>query len=125
MSCKSSNRRHADRAGPRTTSPNSRAAHATDRTVSRVAVCTGSGSGLLDAAARAGADAYVTGDLTYHVADRAQELGVALVDAPHGPCEAAALDDWAPSLGAALEPAGVAVARAEAWRDRWHWVARP
>ncbi|WP_298066280.1 Nif3-like dinuclear metal center hexameric protein [uncultured Mailhella sp.] len=36
------------------------------RTVRRVAVCTGSGSSLMEEAAAAGADLYITGDLKYH-----------------------------------------------------------
>ena len=36
------------------------------RPVSRVAVCGGSGSALIPAAARAGADAFLTGDIKYH-----------------------------------------------------------
>jgi dinuclear metal center YbgI/SA1388 family protein len=38
----------------------------TARTVRTVAVCGGSGSGLISTAARAGADAFVTGDVRYH-----------------------------------------------------------
>ena len=36
------------------------------RVIRRVAVCTGSGSSLLEEAARAGADLYITGDMKYH-----------------------------------------------------------
>ncbi len=36
------------------------------RIIRRVAVCTGSGSSLLEEAARAGADLYITGDMKYH-----------------------------------------------------------
>jgi dinuclear metal center YbgI/SA1388 family protein len=38
----------------------------TARTVKTIAVCGGSGSDLINAAARAGADAFVTGDIKYH-----------------------------------------------------------
>jgi putative NIF3 family GTP cyclohydrolase 1 type 2 len=37
-----------------------------ERIIRRVAVCTGSGSSLLEDAARAGADLYSTGDMKYH-----------------------------------------------------------
>ena len=37
-----------------------------DMTVRRVAVCTGSGSSLLEEAAAAGADLFITGDMKYH-----------------------------------------------------------
>jgi dinuclear metal center YbgI/SA1388 family protein len=43
------------------------------RTVTTVAVCGGSGSALISAAARAGAEVFVTADITYH----------AFTDAPH------------------------------------------
>jgi hypothetical protein len=36
------------------------------RTVTRVAVCGGAGSGLIDSAARAAADAFLTADIKYH-----------------------------------------------------------
>ena len=37
-----------------------------ERVIRRVAVCTGSGSSLLEDAARAGADLFITGDMKYH-----------------------------------------------------------
>jgi len=37
-----------------------------ERMISRVAVCTGSGSSLMEDAARAGADLFITGDVKYH-----------------------------------------------------------
>jgi dinuclear metal center YbgI/SA1388 family protein len=51
-----------------------------DRVVTRVAVCGGAGDSLIGAAARAGADVYVTADLRHHVA---QDAGLAVVDAGH------------------------------------------
>jgi dinuclear metal center YbgI/SA1388 family protein len=92
-----------------------------DRPVRRVAVCTGAGGSLLDVAIASGAEAYVTGDLRYHDAERAHAAGVTLVDVPHGACEAAAMADWAPALRAALTGAGVEVAVSERWHDRWSW----
>ena len=54
------------------------------RFVRRVAVCGGSGSSLIGAARRAGADAFVTADLTYHqYFDAAEGRPMALVDAGH------------------------------------------
>ncbi len=61
-----------------------RAAGDPQRTVSRVAVCGGAGDSLLDAAAAAGVDVYVTADLRHHPADehrRASEVG--LIDVAH------------------------------------------
>jgi putative NIF3 family GTP cyclohydrolase 1 type 2 len=53
------------------------------RTVHKVAVCGGSGAGLLQTAHRQGADVLVTGDVKYHEARQAEELGIALIDAGH------------------------------------------
>ncbi|MCL6581540.1 MAG: Nif3-like dinuclear metal center hexameric protein, partial [Firmicutes bacterium] len=53
------------------------------RAVRRVAVCPGAGGRYLGAAAAAGAEVYVTGDLTYHQAVEAARLGLVLVDAGH------------------------------------------
>jgi len=49
-------------------------------TVSRVAVCPGSGGSLFGAVAAAGADAYVTGDIKYH---QGLEAPCAVVDVGH------------------------------------------
>ncbi|WOC13670.1 Nif3-like dinuclear metal center hexameric protein [Gordonia sp. MP11Mi] len=52
--------------------------------IETVAVCGGAGDSLVSAAARAGVDAYVTGDLRHHVVDEARrDGGPALVDAGH------------------------------------------
>jgi putative NIF3 family GTP cyclohydrolase 1 type 2 len=48
-----------------------------------VALCGGAGAGLLQAAHRHGADVLVTGDVKYHEARQAEELGIGLVDAGH------------------------------------------
>jgi putative NIF3 family GTP cyclohydrolase 1 type 2 len=53
-------------------------------TVSRVAVCGGSGDSLLAAVAATGVDAYVTADLRHHPADEHRRVSdVALVDVAH------------------------------------------
>ncbi len=59
--------------------------------VSRVAFCGGSGGRLIRAASRNGADVFVTGDVTYHQALEAQELGLSIIDAGHNPTERQAL----------------------------------
>jgi dinuclear metal center YbgI/SA1388 family protein len=84
-----------------------RAAGDPDMRVSRVAVCGGAGDSLLDTAAAAGVQAYVTADLRHHPADehrRASE--VALIDVAHWAseypwCEQAA-DVLRSAFGAAL-----------------------
>lgn len=51
--------------------------------VHKVALCGGSGASLLQTAHRQGADVLVTGDVKYHDARQAEELGIALLDAGH------------------------------------------
>lgn len=53
------------------------------RPVSRLAVMGGSGAGSLEDAAQKGCDTYVTSDIKYHQFQRAEELGLNLVDADH------------------------------------------
>lgn len=64
-----------------------RAAGDPRRTIETVAVCGGAGDSLLDAAAAAGVDAYVTGDLRHHPVSEALESGdadgPAFVDVAH------------------------------------------
>lgn len=87
------------------------------RLVRRVACCTGSGGGLIDAARAAGADVFITGDLKYHDADRAD--GMALVNAPHAATEDWALRQWFPALEAALAADGVRAVVAGQNTDPW------
>jgi dinuclear metal center YbgI/SA1388 family protein len=51
--------------------------------VKKVALCSGSGASVMRSAARAGASVLVTGDIKYHEAREAEELGIALIDAGH------------------------------------------
>ena len=57
--------------------------------IEAVAVVPGSGASLIDQAAAAGVGALVTGDVKYHDAERAERLGLALIDAPHEVVEGA------------------------------------
>jgi dinuclear metal center YbgI/SA1388 family protein len=54
-----------------------------ERVVRKIALCGGSGAQLLRDAGKQGADVLVTGDVKYHEAREAEELGLALVDAGH------------------------------------------
>lgn len=54
-----------------------------EKPVHKVALCSGAGVEFLDKAAMQGADTYVTGDVKYHDAQHAQELGINLIDAGH------------------------------------------
>jgi dinuclear metal center YbgI/SA1388 family protein len=74
------------------------------RTVHKIALCGGSGAGLLQTAHRQGADVLVTGDVKYHDARQAEELGIALVDAGHFATEKLMIDKVADALrGAARQ----------------------
>ena len=59
--------------------------------VKRVAVCGGSGSSLISKAFGAGADVMVTGDIKYHDALGARDIGLALVDGGHDATEFAGI----------------------------------
>lgn len=64
-----------------------RLVRAGDRPIRKVAVCSGSGAEFIAKAAFLGADAYVTGDVKYHDAQRAVEAGMHVIDAGHFPTE--------------------------------------
>jgi dinuclear metal center YbgI/SA1388 family protein len=86
-------------------------------TVERVACCTGSGGSLIGDARAAGADAYVTSDLKYHDADRAE--GLPLVTLSHARAERIALKRWSRVLERALAPERVEVRFADTDTDPW------
>lgn len=68
-----------------------------DRSILKVALCTGAGADLLEDAHRAGCDVLITGDVKYHEAREAEQLGIALIDAGHYETESKAvsvLADW-------------------------------
>lgn len=75
-------------------------------TVSKVALCSGSGASLLRDAARSGADVLVTGDIKYHDARDAQDLGIALIDAGHFKSEIIMVEEISQRLSRALEENG-------------------
>jgi len=54
-----------------------------NRKIRRVALCTGSGGSLLEQVNNKDADLYITGDITYHTALRAKELGLNVLDVEH------------------------------------------
>ena len=51
--------------------------------VRNVAVCAGSGASLLDAAVAVGVQLYITGDVKYHDARKAEEAGINVLDVGH------------------------------------------
>lgn len=54
-----------------------------DCPVKKVGLCSGSGAEFIERAALLGCDAFVTGDVRYHDAQRAAALGIHVVDAGH------------------------------------------
>lgn len=54
-----------------------------DMEVSRVALCTGSGSGLMESFFKSGADVYISGDLHYHDARAVEDAGLGMIDLGH------------------------------------------
>lgn len=94
------------------------------RMLDRVAVVTGSGGAMMEEAASC-ADLLITGDLRYHDADRARDLGLALICAPHYETESWALRQWAGVLAERLAEARVQVKYASGCRTPWRRARRP
>lgn len=63
-----------------------------NKDIKNVAVCGGSGAGFIKDALRENADVYVTGDIKYHDAQLALELGLTLLDAGHYETEKPCID---------------------------------
>ncbi|MHB9149580.1 MAG: Nif3-like dinuclear metal center hexameric protein, partial [Thermoleophilia bacterium] len=93
------------------------------RMVDIVAVVTGSGASLMEAAAGS-ADTLVTGDLKYHDADRAAALGLSLLHIPHYQLETWAMSRWTETLAARVRDQDVDVDFSTAGRSPWR-KARP
>ena len=53
------------------------------KAIQSIALCSGAGAEFIKAAARLHVDAYITGDVKYHEAQMAKELGLLVVDAGH------------------------------------------
>ncbi len=75
--------------------------------VRRVAVCPGAGGDYIEEAARAGAEVYVTGDVTYHQAVLAKRLGLAVIDPGHLATEKAFVPVVADRIGRRLAAQGI------------------
>ncbi len=54
-----------------------------DRSIHKIAICTGSGSDFIKDAQSKGCDCYITGDIKYHEAQFAKDLGIAIIDGGH------------------------------------------
>lgn len=81
-----------------------------DLAVKRVALCSGSGSSLLETFAASGCEAYISGDLRYHDARWAEEAGRGLIDIGHFASEHLVVADLAERLQTGLDRRGLGVA---------------
>jgi hypothetical protein len=54
-----------------------------NKIVEKAALCSGAGAEFINKASFMGADLYITGDLKYHEAQKAAELGIGIIDAGH------------------------------------------
>ena len=71
-------------------------------TVAKTALCTGAGAEFIDDAYRAGAQVYITGDLKYHDARHADDIGLCVIDAGHYGTEILFADNMADQLRSLL-----------------------
>lgn len=74
-----------------------------DKLVKFIGMCTGAGSEFMSLAAAAGCDLYVTGDVKYHEAQHARELGLTLLDMGHFGSEQIFTENMAGILREALD----------------------
>ncbi len=91
------------------------------RSVERVAVCGGSGEEVIEAAAGQ-ADVLVTGDIKYHAALRALDLGLHVIDAGHAATEKVVLPRLASFLTERLAGSGVEVLVSRSEVSPWQAV---
>ncbi len=54
-----------------------------DKKVRKIAVLGGSGEKYIHAAKHSGADVYITGDMSFHIAQDAEQMGLAVIDPGH------------------------------------------
>ena len=91
-----------------------------DQSITRIAIACGSGGSFLSSAARAGADALVTGESNFHTALEAKACGVALFLLGHYSSERFALEQLADSLGQQFSQAKVWASQLES--DPLSWL---
>jgi dinuclear metal center YbgI/SA1388 family protein len=77
-----------------------------DLLVKKVAICTGSGSGLLNEFISSETQVYISGDLRYHDAIFALEVKKGLIDVGHFPSEQIMIDVMAKRLKKMIKPSG-------------------
>ncbi len=92
-----------------------------DRVVTEAAWCGGAGTDFMENAVRAGFEVYMTGDVKYHQARRAEELGLCVIDAGHFGTEKLFTAAMAELLRAAL-PEDIEVLQAESLEDPFRYL---
>ena len=75
--------------------------------VARVAICSGSGSSLMQAFLSSKAEVYISGDIHYHDAREAESANRAIIDIGHFPSEHLMVDALAQKLGEVISRAGI------------------
>jgi dinuclear metal center YbgI/SA1388 family protein len=78
---------YAGRVATQLTAPGVRFVGDPTAKITKVALCSGSGASVMRTAARSGAQVLITGDVKYHDARDAEDIGIALIDAGHFPTE--------------------------------------
>jgi len=87
--------------------------------IKRVAVCGGNGGRQVEGALAAGADAFVTGEVSYHQMISADALGLCLVEAGHGATERIVLPVLAENLQRKLPDLRIIFSRIKTDRSDW------
>ena len=75
--------------------------------ITQVAICSGSGSSLMQAFLSSKAQAYISGDIHYHDAREAEDANRAIIDIGHFPSEHLMVDALAQQLGKIISKAGI------------------
>lgn len=71
--------------------------------INKVAICTGAGGDSIDAVIRNDCDLFITGDVRYHQAQKAREMGLNIIDAGHYGTEYIFIKNFAQKLEKAVE----------------------
>jgi len=86
---------------------NIKIAGAPDLDIKKAAICTGSGSSMLESFFSSGAEVFISGDLRYHDARAVEEAGLGLIDIGHFASEHLAVQDLCGKLKKILSEKGM------------------
>lgn len=98
--------------------PMIRAYGCAEHQIEKAAVCGGSGAFLIQQAAAEGAQVLITGDVKYHEAQEALDLGLSIIDAGHGPSEFPAVEHLTACLQEKIPGVGFKTVK-PVWPDFW------